>query len=140
MHFEGIENSSHGLTKIATSASEGDLPSLSLVLDTALSILFARAAVVNLIMHIAEDNGPQCHPVLPATFSCPSLRFGPPTTKWPGVSIGVEEGMFRTPSAHGPRGGENGVLMDVAQGILDTLLVPEDQHRIVDITKTLATW
>lgn len=137
--FEGVENGWHGLTRIAMSASEADLPALSLVLDTALSILFARAAVVNLLTHIAADGRPQ-HPVLPATFSCPSLTFEPPTTKGPGVSVGVGEGMFPAPSAHGRHGGETVIVMDIAHGILDTLLVSEDQHHLVDLTKALATW
>lgn len=136
--FEGVGNGSHGLTRIALSASEGDLPALSLVLDTALSILFARAAVVHVLAHIAAESRPQ-HPVLPVTFSCPSLRFEPPTTKGPAVSTGVE-GVFPIPSTHGPRGGETTIVRDVAHGILDTLLVPEDQHRIVDLTKALASW
>lgn len=136
----GIDTIPHGWTKIAISASEGDLQSLSFVLDMALSILFARAAVVNLLTHVAADGGPRCHPLLLTTFSCPPLRFEPPTKKRPGASSGVREGLMGRASAHGSRGGETGVVMDVAQGILDMLLVQEDQHRIVDLTKALATW
>lgn len=44
--------SSRGFLTAVLSAHEEDLPCLSLVLDTALSILFARAAIVNLLSHI----------------------------------------------------------------------------------------
>lgn len=112
---EGIRHDSHGLTRIAMSATKGDLPSLSLVLDTALSILFARAAIINLLVHVATPS---------AKCSSPSLRLEPPTTK--GAGVEHEE--------------ETMVAVEVAHGILETLAVPENQRCIVDLTKALVTW
>ena len=66
-----VNNGQHALMKAALSADEGDLPSLSLVLDMALSILFARAAIVNLLSHVraAINGSPQCPPRARGLFS-----------------------------------------------------------------------
>lgn len=97
------------------SATEGDLPSLSIVLDTALSILFARAAIINLLMHVATP---------PAKYFSRSLRLDPTTTN------GSEVGHGKEPL----------VAMEIARGILGTLAVSENQRCVVDLTKALVTW
>eukprot|EP00752_Nemacystus_decipiens_P011018 g9791.t1 len=109
---DGLRHDTHGLKNIAMSAIEGDLPSLSLVLDTALSILFARAAMVNLLMHVAKSL---------VKYSCPSLGLQPTTMKGSGVGD-VEDTL---------------VAMEVARGMLKTLTAPENQQSVVDLTKTL---
>ena len=111
---DGLRHDSHALTRIAMSATEGDLPSLSVVLDTALSILFARAAMVNLLMHVATPS---------AKYSCPSLRLERTTTK----------------GSHEGDGRHTLVAMELARGILETLAVPENQQSVLDLTKALAT-
>lgn len=98
------------------SATEGDLPSLSLVLDTALSILFARAAMINLLTHVTTPS---------AKYSCPSLRLEP-TASTKGPDVG--------------RGDDTVVAMAVVRGILDTLADPENQQCVLDLTKALVTW
>ena len=108
---EGLQHqySSHGLTQTAASANEKDLPSLSLVLDSALSILFARAAVVNLLMHVAT----------------PSATRGPGALKC---------------FAEVTDGGDTVMALEVANGLFETLAIPEMQRHIVDLTKKLMTW
>eukprot|EP00903_Cladosiphon_okamuranus_P007137 g6932.t1 len=114
--FEILRHGLHGLARIALSANEGDLPSLSLVLDMALSILFARAAMTNLFMHVATPS---------TKSSCPSVRLAPTaTTKRSGVG----------------HGDETLVAIAVARGVLDTLADPENQQCVVDLTKALVTW
>ncbi len=107
---EGLQHqySPHGLTHTAASANEKDLPSLSLVLDTALAILFARAAVVNLLTHIAT----------------------PFAKTEPGLPICIEGG----------DGAKAVTALEVANGILAALAIPETQRHIVNLTKTLMTW
>lgn len=111
---EGPRRDSNGLTRIAMSATERDLPSLSLVLDTALSILFARAAMINLLQHVATPS---------AKYSCPFSRLEPKTTK--GSDVDHEEGTL--------------VATPVVRGIMEALAVPDNQQCIVDLTKTLVT-
>lgn len=72
-----------GLVTTAMLVDEALLPCLSLVLDTALSILYARAAVVNILSHVGVSPRP-----MRAPDPCSPLRFGMRWTEcaWPWLS------------------------------------------------------
>lgn len=138
---DGLRSTSYGIKRVAMMADERDLPSLSRVLETALSILFARAAVVNLFSHITAATGtwlPRCHSYVIAT------RF--PSLLWangPGDLVSVGEGVVSPSPVRDPwrgRWGGAGVAMEVVDGILQMLAVEENQRSIVDLTKVFATW
>lgn len=138
---DGLRSTSYGIKRVAMITDERDLPSLSRVLETALSILLARAAVVNLFSHITAATGtwiPRCHSyVIVSRF--PSLRWA----NGPGDLVSVREGMASPSPVRDPwRGGWGGagVAMEVVDGILQMLAVEESQRIIVDLTKVFATW
>ncbi|CAM9095192.1 unnamed protein product, partial [Hapterophycus canaliculatus] len=147
-----LRDHSHQLTRIAKSADEADLPSLSLVFDMALSIIFARAAVINLLTHVAGRSGPvpECYPYVMAhvgvkstTNICPSVRLNSPMAKGLGKRAAVVEGAFRPPFDHGPWGvdwGDAKIATDIAHNLIEELTTPENQRRIVDLTKAFSKW
>lgn len=89
-----------GLVTAAISAGESQLGCLSLVLDAALSILYARAAVANLISHLASARAA----------SAGASRISPPPATGPALaprarawssSQDAQHGGTRTPSVAG---------------------------------------
>lgn len=146
---EQLGSTSPQLPRIAMSADKVDLPSLSLVFETALSILFARAAVVNLLTHAAGRSGPCCPYVIAQVGvkstgkTCPSERLDPRTTKGHGKHDPVVEGSCRPSFDHVPWGDNwHGaeVATDVTRNLLEELTIPEHQRRIVDLTKAFSIW
>lgn len=150
--LERLRYNSHRLTRIAMLADGADLSSLSLVFDTALSILFARAAVVNLLTHAAGTSGtiPECYPYVLAQVGvksarnvCPSVRLDPPATKGYRAHAPVVDEACRPSFDSGSWGGDwggAGVATDVAHNLLGELTVPENQRGIVEFTKAFSTW
>lgn len=143
-----VTNDQHGLMKAALSAHEGDLPSLSLVLDMALSILFARAAIVNLLSHVraAIGSSPQCSPRARGLLSVGSAE---PKRSWWWVQQPRAKGCSSPTSAGDPiashawdKDGGDGdlVIMGIAQGVLEAMVAPENQRRIIDLTKEFMSW
>ncbi|CAM9356733.1 unnamed protein product [Ectocarpus sp. 12 AP-2014] len=138
---DGLRSTSYGIKRVAMITDERDLPSLSRVLETALSILLARAAVVNLFSHITAASGtwiPRCHSyVLAARF--PSLL----RANGPGDLVSVREGIASPSPVRDPwmgGWGGAGMAIEVVDGILQMLAVEESHRSIVDITKVFATW
>ena len=129
-----IQISSYKLTEAAFSAEEEDLPTLSLVLDMALSILLARAAVVSLISHVQAYDWSRRFPRQPQVspqrcaglVSCESERLHP-LQIW---STGERD-----------RDTKDGDAAEkVAQGLLEALASPDKQMSIVGLTKVLSIW
>lgn len=122
------------LYELTETAEEEDLPSLSIVLDTALSILLARAAVVNLLSHVqANDKFTRLlwqpdvssrHCIGPASSEPERLHTRQP---WD-----VDGFYYKN---------EDGDAMEkVEQGVIEALASPDKQRRIVDLAKILVTW
>lgn len=143
-----VTNAQHGLMKAALSADEGDLPLLSLVLDMALSILFARAAIVNLLSHVRAAIGSslQCPPRTPGLLSVGSAE---PERPWWWVQQPTAKGCGPSTSAGGTivshawgnDGGDGDlIIMEIAQGVLEAMTAPENQRRIIDLTKEFISW
>ncbi|CAM9328498.1 unnamed protein product, partial [Scytosiphon promiscuus] len=155
---EGVEpversrDDSCRLTRIAMSADEVDLLSLSLVFETALSILLARSAVVSLLIHAADGSAPvpDCWPYVVAQVGTkstsnirPSAWLDPPITKGQGMHDPAVTEALRPSSAHSPWDGDwqgAEVARDVAYNLLEELTIPENQQRIVDLTKACSIW
>lgn len=146
---EGVaSNAQHGLMKAALSADEGDLPSLGLVLDMALSILFARAAIVNLLSHAraAIGGSPQRTPrargllsVGSAEPKCSWWWVQPPRTTG-GCGSPTNAGGTAVSHAWGNEGGDDELDTEIAQGMLEAMAAPENQRRIIDLTKEFMIW
>lgn len=140
-------NGQHGLMRAALSAEEDDLPSLSLVLDMALSILFSRAAIVNLLSHVraAIRSLPNCPPRATNMWTAEPNRawcwveplgakgYDPPT-KNGGAAVSRATSIGHS---WGSDGGDCGMVMKIAQETLDAMAVQDNQQRIVDLTKEL---
>lgn len=150
------ETMPHGLMQAVCSAEENDLPSLSLVLDTALSTIFARVAVVNLLSHVWKDGSdlPRWGRNYPRRLSTGltedsnkrSLKQQQ-TTKVCNGADDIGRAMSHLSSnGHSVDGDEGGsgnvaaVAMTVPRGILVTMATPECQKLIVDFTKVLTPW
>lgn len=143
-----VSNAQHGLMKAALSADEGDIPSLGLVLDMALSILFARVAIVNLLSHVraAIGGSPQCTPRARGLLSVGSAE---PKRSWWWVQSPRTTGGCGSPTnaggtavshAWGSKGGDGELITEIAQGMVEAMAAPENQRRIIDLTKEFMIW
>lgn len=147
---------SRELLRVVLSADEEDLACLSLVLEMALSILFARAAVVNLLTHVRVSLSPldECYPH-------PSLHMlagGPghilpcwSTSMWRkmgyGQSIASRSADLLPPIMSYPRGDHTmgsamsrRLAVTVAQRVIEALARPDCQRKFIDLTKVFITW
>lgn len=139
------------------SAEEEDLPSLSLVLDTALSTIFARVAVVHLLSHVCESGsdfpkwGRHCPRRLSAGLTeesnTGSSKQQQTTTKVCSGADDIVRAMSHLSSnGHTMGADEDGsgnmaaVVMTVPRGVLETMAAPEYQRLLVDFTKVLTPW
>lgn len=129
-----IDGNPYELTETAISAEEEDLPSLSIVLDTALSILLARAAVVNLLSHVqANDNF--THFLWQPEFSS-RYCIGPTSSEHERLYTKQPwdvDGFYNKKE-------DRDAMEKVEQWVIEALASPDKQRRIADLTKILATW
>lgn len=144
---------SRELLAIVLSADEEDLACLSLVLETALSILFARAAVVNLLTHVRVSLSPlsECCP-----HSTPHMLAGRPghilPWRWTNMSrkrengqpIASKQAILLAPRMSYPRGDHTmggamsrGLAVAVAWRVIEALAHPDCQRRFIHLTKVL---
>lgn len=149
---KGLQNGSpNGLMKMALSADEKELASLSLVLDTTLSIFYARAAVANLLSHIGAAGGsfvpevepslgryihPWTWPILRTKVSCSFLDRNEEEIS---QQLSLSRRSLGGSDEGDTRAGKE-VPMGVVRGILEVLAVPEYQQRFVDLTKMMVIW
>lgn len=132
-----------GLIQVALSAERRDLPTLGLVLDTALSILLARAAIVNLLSNLRPVRRfSLLQAYEPRAF--PRLREGLPEYGLSANAGHVISQPLSTWSRDEKDGGArtNVVVEAIAEGILEILADPEHHQRVVDLTKAnvLVPW
>lgn len=156
---EGVQQSEttpQGLLQVVYSAEEEDLPSLSLVLDTALSTILARVAVVNLLSHVWESGsdlpkrGRHCPRRLSAGLTEDSNTGSSKQQQTTKVCSGTDDIVRAMPhlssNGHAMGADEGGsgnvaaVAMTVPRGVLETMAAPEYQRLLVDFTKVLTPW
>lgn len=153
--------SQRSLMETVLSADERDLPSLSVVLNAALTILFAREAIISVLSHVggsADGRSPEAatsNQYLPHQLAaglaeqCQPLPWWPrPTTIGFGCSTLACDGQTASPPITEMTGSygnleasetADGLPADVAQMTLKAFTIPGCQQLIVNLTKVIVT-
>lgn len=151
--------SASGLLRMVLHADEVDLPCLSLVLHTALSILFARSAVINLLSHVGGCTWfsvnercrrlpvPRQFYARRAHYACPWSWSQLRTMNEHDGSIDAGQTISSSTYIYHPlvsdtldRAMSSSLKVQVERGVLEMLADVECQRRIVDLTKVLIGW